>query len=160
MRRCDAPNTRSSIQIDSISAETGQAATWWVWAPGGGKTACGVAALYRIDDGQPVLIGNCAAMLFTSPTDVRVHVGQEIDLHMTTEMPVGASPPVPVYPLPASPDDAVLRLIAQEDGVSTGRSPAVAPGDVVLTTSGLCTDDRTMQQTSGACPVLHVTVTP
>jgi Domain of unknown function (DUF4232) len=158
--RCDAPTAPSSIRIDSISAATGQTEPWWVWPPGGGVTMCGVVARYRIDGGPPVSLGNCAGMLLTTPTRVMVHVGQEVDLHMTTDLPVGASPPVPRYPLPPSPDDAVLQRFAVEDAGATGSYRAVAPGEVVLTTSGLCTDLKAGRQAYGACPVLDVTVTP
>lgn len=99
-------------------------------------------------------------MLFTNPYDVTVRVGQEIDLHITTDAPTGASPGPPIYRLPGSPDDTVLRLIAQEDDGATGLYRAVASGDVVLTTAGYCLDNRTDEQSYGACPLLHVTVTP
>ena len=105
-------------------------------------------------------IGNCAAMLLMTPARVEVRVGQGIDLHMTTGTPGATGLAAPLYPLPASPNDAILHAVAQADDGATGRFMAVAPGDVVLATTGLCTDPESGRQTKGACPVLAVTVTP
>ena len=99
-------------------------------------------------------------MLFVKPASVEVRVGQEIDLHMITNAPAGASPPVPVFPLPSSPDDSVLRLVSRDDNGATGRFLAIAAGDVTLLTNGFCLDIQSDQQSRGACPVLRVRITP
>jgi hypothetical protein len=154
-----APSASTDQQTGSpTSGAPGRAAAWWAWPAG--ATTCGAPALYRIGGGQPVRIGNCAAMLLMTPAPVEVRVGQEIDLHMTTGTPDAPGLAASLYPLPASPNDAILHAVAQADDGATGRFMAIAPGDVVLATTGLCTDPESGRQTNGACPVLAVTVTP
>jgi hypothetical protein len=79
---------------------------------------------------------------------------------MLTCAPVGPSPVVPIYPLPPSPDDAVVWLIPQDDNGATGRYVAVAPGELVLVTTGSCLDTQSDQESNGAGPVIRVTITP
>lgn len=142
----------------ATSGAPGQTGTWWAWPPG--VTTCGTPALYRIDGGQPVRTGDCAGMLFATPARVEVRVGQEIDLHTTTDTPDGTGVATPFYSLPSSPNDAILRAVARNDNGATVRFMAVAPGDVVLVTTGLCFDPASGRQTQGPCPVVDVTVTP
>jgi hypothetical protein len=149
-----SPSADDSRSVTTPPDVPSSSAAWWAWPVG--VTTCGPAALYRIGDASPERIGNCAAMLFTTPASVAIRVGQEIDLHMTTNAPEGA----PIYPLPSSPDATVLRQIARDDNGATGRFVAVAAGDVLLLTTGLCFDTQSDLQSSGACPALRVRVTP
>ncbi|MGD0862845.1 MAG: hypothetical protein ABSA21_08785 [Candidatus Limnocylindrales bacterium] len=87
-----------------------------------------------------------------------MQVGQTIDVHMTEEMGASGSL-VPVYPLPSSSNDSVLRRVAVADGGSSATFRAEAPGAAVLMTSGYCMNLKTLEQTFGPCPVLAVTVT-
>lgn len=134
-----------------VPATSNRAEPWWAV---GGVTTCGSPALYRIGDGQPVRLGDCAGLLLTPPAEVRVSVGAEIDLHITTE------PAQPTYPLSTSPDHSVLRLVAFDDNGATGRYLAVADGELVLGTSGPCLDTASGEQRTGACPVLKIVVGP
>jgi hypothetical protein len=148
----------SAAPTPASTAAPSQSQLWRAWPTG--VTRCGTPALYRIDDGQPQRLGDCADLLLTPPASVVVHVGQEIDLHMTSDAPEGPSPAVPLYPLPLSPDDALLRLVARDDSGATGRYLAIATGDLVLFTTGLCLDTGSDHQSNGACPVLRVRITP
>jgi hypothetical protein len=153
-----SPSAGDSRLVTTPSEVPSNAHSWWAWPAD--VTMCGTPALYRIGDGPRERLGNCAGMLFVTPASVEVRVGQEIDLHMITNAPAGASPPVPVFPLPSSPDDSVLRLISRDDNGATGRFLAIAAGDVTLLTNGFCLDIQSEQQSRGACPVLRVRVTP
>lgn len=98
-------------------------------------------------------------MLLTEPTHIEIRVGDEIDIHMMTETPNSSGVAAPLYPLPSSSDDAVLRTIARTDNGATGSYFAAAIGDVILATRGLCTDPMAGRQTTGPCPVLDVAIT-
>jgi hypothetical protein len=130
---------------------------WWDRPPG--PTSCGTPAVYRIDSGQPRGLGDCAGNLITDFPTIGMKIGQELDLHMLTNTATGTTPPPPIYPLPASPDVAVLRPLAVTDNGATGRYLGIGIGYVDLVTSGSCVDSRTGQQTQGRCAVLHVEVT-
>ena len=127
------------------------AAAWWYEA---GVSACGIPVRYRIDGGQIVDLGSCAAFLGEPAASAEMRVGQDLDMHITTDT-TG-----PIYPLPQSTDDSILRLVSQADNGATGSYQAVGSGTVVLMTNGLCMDTRDGVQTDGPCPVLTVTVTP
>lgn len=121
-------------------------------------SACGWPALYRTASATDAGLGDCAALFFDPPDEVRLHVGEELDLHMTTETLAGSTAPVPLYPLPASPDDRVLRLVSVSDAGATGAYRAIAPGVVTLSTNGWCFHLATNTEVTGTCPVVRVTV--
>jgi hypothetical protein len=128
------------------------------WASGIPPTTCAWPAVYRTASVTREGLGGCAGILLDPPAEVRLHVGEELDLHMTTGAPQGSLPPASEYPLPTSPDAAVLRLVAVADGGATGVYRAVGPGTVVLTSSGFCIHESG-QETEGRCPLLAVAVT-
>lgn len=149
-----APVGSSSTVVTSPSDEpaaSGGQEPWWVT----GVSACGSPAVYRVGHGQPLRLGDCAALLLTPPADVRVAAGAEVDLHVTTD-----ATSRPIYPLPGSPDASVLRLVERGDNGATGRYLAVGDGEVVLMTSGLCLDTASGQESTGPCPVLRIAVGP
>ena len=131
------------------------AAPWW--ASGIPPTTCAWPAVYRTAAVTREGLGGCAGVLLDPPAAVGLRVGEELDLHMTTGAALGSLPPAPEYPLPTSPDAAVLRLVATTDGGATGVYRAVAPGTVTLTSSGFCIH-KSGQETAGVCPLLAVTV--
>jgi hypothetical protein len=153
-----SPSAGDSRLVTTPSEVPSNPHPWWAWPAG--VTTCGTPALYRIGDGPSESLGNCAGILFVTPASVEVRVGQEIDLHMITNAPAGASPPAPIYPLPSSPDDSVLHPVSRDDNGATGRFLAIAAGDVTLLTNGFCFDTQLEQESKGACPVLRVKVTP
>lgn len=115
---------------------------------------CGIPVKYRIDSGEIVNLGNCAAMLLKPAGSATMRVGQFLDMHMLGDTAA------PMYPLPQSPDGQILQLVSETDNGATGRYQAVGPGTVVLISNGLCLDVNSDSQTDGACPVLKLTVTP
>ncbi len=127
------------------------------WTLGTPPITCAWPAVYRTPTVARGGLGGCAGVLVDPPAEVRLRVGQELDLHMTTGAPVESLPPVPDYALPISPDMSVLRLVSVADGGSTGVYRAVAAGRVVLTSAGFCIH-RSGQETHGECPLLAVTV--
>lgn len=152
-----APSKSTPLPGAAVSVAPGAASPWWAWPPG--VTTCGAPALLRIDAGPPQRLGDCAGSLLAAPAIVAIRVGQEIDLHMTTDASDGDMSAPPSSALPSSPDDSILRLLSTADNGATGRYLATAPGDLVLFTIGTCVDVATGQQTQGACPVLRVKVT-
>lgn len=94
-------------------------------------------------------------MLLKPAPLAQMHVGQVLEMHITTEAATGE----PIYPLPQSPDDQILRFMAQADNGATGRYEAVGPGTIALKSNGLCLDSVSDVQTNGPCPVLTLTVT-
>jgi hypothetical protein len=136
--------------IDPASCANGP---WWAWPCG--VTSCGGLAVYRIDGGEPRLLGGCSGRFHDPPDAAIVRVGQMIELHMITNAPVGASPGLPLFPLPPSPNERLLHLVASTDGGATGGYLALGPGNVVLDTSGCPPDWQTLL---GACPVLGITI--
>ena len=130
------------------------ASPWW--ASGIPPTTCAWPAVYRTAAVTREGLGGCAGVLLAPPAEVRLHVGEELDLHMTTGAAQG-SLGVPEYPLPTSPDAAVLRLVAVTDGGATGVYRAVGPGTLTLTSSGFCIHTSGQERT-GICPLLAVTV--
>ncbi len=131
------------------------ASPWW--ASGIPPTTCAWPAVYRTAAVTREGLGGCAGVLLDPPANVRLHVGEELDLHLTTGAALGSLPPAPEYPLPTSPDTAVLRLIAVTDGGATGVYRAAGPGTVTLTSGGFCIH-KSGQETEGVCPLLTVTV--
>ena len=87
---------------------------------------------------------------------VTLHVGDELDLHVTTEAPSETGAPEPIYPLPSLTDSSVLALIAMTDNGSTASYRAAGAGQLTLTTSGLCFHGS--DETRGPCPILTVNI--
>ena len=108
-------------------------------------------------------VGNCAGMLVVPGQHVTVHVGQQIDVHMTEE---GTGPHgsrmVPAIPLPHSSSPAVLIPGAISPDRATGTYRAARPGHAALTsprTFCLITGQRrASHEIVGNCPVIEVTV--
>ena len=121
-------------------------------------SACAWPAVYRTASATEEGLGNCGGNFFDPPAEVRLQVGEELDLHMTTYAPAGSTAPVPEYLLPSSPDDRVLRLDTVSDAGATGAYRAVAPGVVTLSTNGWCFHLATNTEVTGTCPVVRVTV--
>jgi hypothetical protein len=134
----------------------GGAATWW---QGNGVSACGPAAVYRINGGPMQIDGGCAGFLSVPPMHVIVAVGSEIDVHITEEG-AGArgTKLIPIYPTPSSNDTSVLVATSVADGGSTESFLAVGPGTATLMTNGLCQLSPTSQNRDAPCPVLEVGV--
>ncbi len=144
----DTPDWRATASPQPSADST---LPWWAEP---GVTMCGLPARYRINDGEIDGAGNCAAMLLKPAGSAEMRVGQSLDIHMLGDSAA------PIYPLPQSPDDYVLRLVSQSDNGATGRYEAVGPGTVVLMSNGFCLDSKSHVETNGPCPVLRLTVTP
>src|ERR1700690_4455092 len=69
---------------------------WW----SSGLTFCGVPAKYRVNSGPPMAIGDCADLMLDPAATLTVHVGDELDLHVTTSESDGSSDQEPIYPTP------------------------------------------------------------
>lgn len=130
---------------------------WWAGLSGIPPTTCAWPAVYRTASVTHAGLGACDGILLDPPAEVRLHVGEELDLHMpgTTAGSTSMGPP---YPLPASPDARVLRLVSVSDAGATGAYRAIAPGVVTLSTNGWCWHSATDSETDGTCPVVRVTV--
>jgi hypothetical protein len=130
--------------------------TWW---RGGGVTACGSPAVYRINSGKVELLGDCAGILLVPGVHVTVAPGSEIDIHVTQE---GSGPEgthlVPIYPTPSSTDETVLVATRVEDGGSTESFVALGAGNAEIETNGACLVSATSPTVSASCPVLEVSV--
>jgi hypothetical protein len=98
-------------------------------------------------------------MLGIPAQKVTVHVGQQIDVHMTEE---GSGPSgnrfVPIYPLPRSSRPSVVMLMAISPDRATGTYRAVRPGHVALISRASCSDYRHPQEITANCPVIEITV--
>ena len=103
-----------------VAAHSASPTTSPWWASGIPPTTCAWPAVYRTAAVTREGLGGCAGVLLDPPAEVRLHVGEELDLHMTTGAPQGSLPPAPEYPLPTSPDAAVLRLVSVTDDGATG----------------------------------------
>jgi hypothetical protein len=68
------------VACGSVQASPASRA-WWSRVSG----ACGPPAVVRLD-GHVMLVGDCAALLVIPATKVAMHVGQQIDVHMTGEI--------------------------------------------------------------------------
>jgi hypothetical protein len=111
-----------------------------------------------VNNGLPIAIGDCAALMLDPPSTLTVRVGDELDLHVTTSE-TDRSPSVePIYPTPTTAANSVLRLLAVTDAGATAAYRAIAAGTALLTTTGLCLHVTDDQETNGPCPVLLVTV--
>jgi hypothetical protein len=113
--------------------------------------------MYRIRSVGVISVANTVTLIFASQLHRRNRPRGRVV--MTTDMPVGASSARPIYPLPTSLNDAVLRRLAADDG-ATGRFVASGAGEAVLSAFGPCLDFRSGEPVAGACPLLRVVVGP
>lgn len=144
-------DTVAPLQVPVPSAQAA-GPSWWAWP---GVTTCGLAAEYRV--GLHVFgLGGCLEVLVDPDPTATLHVGEQIDIHVTTNAPVGTAPPKLIYPLPSLSSSDVLELIATSDSGATASYRAVGLGKVKLTTSGLCSAGG--DETRGSCPLLTVNV--
>ena len=123
---------------------------------------CGPPALVRVG-GHIMSLGSCAGNLFLPAPKVRVHVGQEIDVHVTEE---GTGPAgnqlVPLFPVPRSSRPSVLLPGAVGPDQATERYQAIRPGHAALIAQTSCTaiSHGKILDVAGSCPLIEVTVVP
>jgi hypothetical protein len=111
--------------------------------------------------GQLTWLGNCAANFVIPAAKVTVHVGQDIDVHMTEESTgYTGTHFVPMFPLPYSSRPSVVARTTVSTDKATGTFTARRPGHAVLFTTADCLAARSQQQTHGKCPALDITVLP
>jgi hypothetical protein len=105
-------------------------------------------------------VGSCGGSFVIPAAKVTVHVGQDIDVHMTEES-VGYSGNhlVPDWPMPYSSRPSVLARTTISTDKATGTFTARRPGQAMLFTNADCMEPRS-QQMHGKCPALDVTVLP
>ena len=130
---------------------------WWVSHPG--RTSnCGPAAEIRVA-AHVTALGGCVGLFVTPPRTATIHVGQELDVHMTQEPSGSGTGLVPFYPLPHSSSASVMtRIDVSADG-STASYRALQPGRIALLTKARCLVRGTRRiSTAPWCPILDVTV--
>jgi hypothetical protein len=111
--------------------------------------------------GDVTWLGNCAANFVTPAVKVTVHVGQDIDVHMTEESTgYTGTHFVPIFPLPYSSQPSVVARTTISTDKATGTFTARHPGHATLFTTADCLAARSQQQTRGKCPALDITVLP
>src|SRR6476661_6587587 len=112
-------------------------------------------------DGQVMPVGSCGANFVTPAAKVTVHVGQDIDVHMTEES-TGYSGThfVPVFPLPYSSRPSVVARTTISTDKATGTFTARRPGHATLFTTAYCLDSTSQRETHGKCSALDITVLP
>jgi hypothetical protein len=131
--------------------------TWWQGT--GGASACGPAAVYRINSGPIEIAGGCAGFLAVPATHVVVAVGSKVDVHITEEAKGSdGNELVPIYPTPSSNNPSVLESTSVADGGSTESFLAVGPGTADLMTTGLCALSPASANVDAPCPMLQVGV--
>lgn len=135
---------------------------WWQGAEDLGVSSCGLPAMVRVA-GRVMPVGTCAGSFVIPAEKATLHVGEEIDVHMTEE-PASASGNllVPVYPLPHSSGVSVLKRTATSPDMATATYIAEHPGHAMLISRAACVRSRPIEQyrDSVDCPVLNVTVIP
>jgi hypothetical protein len=122
---------------------------WWLTTA---VTTCNAPAAYRLPDGSQRL-GSCTGLLVDPPATVAVHLGDQVEIHMTETSPGGH----PSYAIPRSTDTDVLSLDSAW-GNTTAVFRAKALGTAWLVSSGQCLQTATNAQINGNCPVLAVVV--
>ena len=140
--------------INPQAQGSSESSSWW----SSGLTFCGVPTKYRVNLGPPIAVGDCAELLLDPAAAVTIHVGDELDLHVTTSASEVSPSQKPIYPTPTTTASTVLRLLAVMDAGATVTYRAIMPGTALLTTSGLCLHVPDDDETKGSCPVLLVTV--
>ena len=146
----------SAVMVTAC-AGTGARSPWWQQT---GTSGCGPPALMRVA-GQLTWLGNCAANFVIPAVKVRVHVGQDIDVHMLEESTgYTGTHFVPVFPLPYSSRPSVVARTAISTDRATGTFTARRPGHATLFTTADClvVSARSERQTHGKCPALDITV--
>jgi hypothetical protein len=111
--------------------------------------------------GQLTWLGSCDGNFAIPAAKVTVHVGQDIDVHMTEES-TGCTGTryVPIFPLPYSSQPSVLARATISKDKATGTFTARHPGHAMLFTTAYCMDSTFQREMHGECPVLDVTVLP
>ena len=105
--------------------------------------------------------GSCDANFGIPAAKVTVHVGQDIDVHMTEESTgYYGTHFVPMFPLPCSSRPSVLARTTISTDKATGTFTARHPGHAVLFTTADCLDSTSQRETHGKCPALDITVLP
>ena len=138
-------------------ASTGTRSPWW---QGNGGDACGTPARMRVD-GQVMPVGSCGANFVTPAAKVTVHVGQDIDVHMTEESTgYTGTHFVPAFPLPYSSQPSVVARTTISTDKATGTFTARHPGHATLFTTAYCLDSTSQRETHGKCSALDITVLP
>ena len=178
-RSITVPDTQVEIGVPTPVATTTPAPEgacqklgrpWWTGLPGAptcytGFNMCGLPAVYRLDQGGPEELGDCAGIFLVPPPSVTIRVGHEIDVSLTGDTSA-AGAVVPVWPLPTSSNSAVLlRTAVSEDGLSAS-FVAKAPGASDLQTLANCMRSSGLPWDSSSdlvdptvlCPILTVTV--
>ena len=142
----------SLVAIAALLCGCSNSTPWWYMK---GATSCAPAALIRVA-GHVTALGGCAGEFVIPPPHVTLHVGSELDVHMTLD-----SNHDPIYRLPrASPASVLVRVGVSADG-STASYRAVHPGRTTLITRAPCYVVATKRSTSSPwCPMLDVTVEP
>jgi hypothetical protein len=111
--------------------------------------------------GDVTWLGSCAMSFVIPAVKVTVHVGQDIDVHMTEESTgYTGTHFVPAFPLPYSSRPSVVARTAVSADKATGTFTARRPGHAVLFTTADCLESTSEQQTQGKCPALDITVLP
>jgi hypothetical protein len=105
-------------------------------------------------------LGYCGVLFVIPPPTVTMHVGQELDFHVTQEPSSSGTGLVPIYPLPHSfPAWLLTRVNVSTDG-STARYRAMRPGRAELIIGwppkAHCLVNK--RATNPRCPILEVTV--
>jgi hypothetical protein len=100
-------------------------------------------------------------MFVTPAVKVTVHVGQDIDVHMTEESTgYSGTHLVPAFPLPYSSQPSVVARTTISTDKATGTFTARRPGHATLFTTADCLAAGSEQPTHGKCPALDITVLP
>jgi hypothetical protein len=111
--------------------------------------------------GQVTWLGNCAATFGIPAVKVTVHVGQDIDVHMTEESTgYTGTHFVPIFPLPYSSRPSVVARTTISTDKATGTFTARHPGHATLFTTSICWGPGSQRTTRGKCPALDITVLP
>ena len=121
---------------------------------------CVPPAAYRIDGGTRQWLGGCTGGFGVPVPSVTMHVGQELDVHMTQVFPRGLAntPQVPDYAIPTSSDSGVLSQNGLSDQASTASFQARSPGLAQLATVAPCYLGGVAPTPPGSCPLLRISV--
>ena len=145
--------------MDSPVTATPQGSPWWYQS---GISMCGTPALYLVA-GTVGRAGSCAGNLVDPPDNVKVKVGDTVEVRLLAEAdPSNSGKFLAFYATPTSSDPTVLVRRSVSDGGISSVFVAEAPGTARILTSGECDSAKAgavLSQTFGQCPILQVTVT-